>query len=140
MNIDKLVFRGPADANADWQGKIEKFNGETSLVLFQRNDENGALKKLGSKVGNKLDGVHKAEKMIAEAFNNQSIVLLGQGINHSYLSKLLNSTIQTKRTVSQVFAALDSMKTGPFSLEINAKMTDRTDTTISKPVIISRES
>ena len=104
MNVKNLVFRGNLQTDGVWYGKVEKNEaGEKSLVLFQRQGERDSTQHLSDKI----NGVHKGEKLATEFITGKKLNLIGNTIkDKDLLQTYLQSGHQTSTTLTQAFNLL----------------------------------
>jgi hypothetical protein len=101
MDVKNLVFRGDLQPGGNWYGKVEKNEaGEKSLVLFQRQGERDTPQHLSDKI----NGVHKGEKLATEFINGKKLNLIGNIIkDKALLQNYLQSGHQTSETLTRAF-------------------------------------
>lgn len=101
MDVKNLVFRGDLQPGGDWYGKVERNEaGEESLVLFQRVGERDLVQQLSDK----MNGVHKGEKLATEFINGKTLHLVGNTIKEKeLLQRYLQSAHQNHSTLTNAF-------------------------------------
>ena len=104
MDVKNLVFRGELQLGGAWYGKIENNeSGEKSLVLFHRAGERDAAQKLSDK----MNGVHKGEKLATKFITGKQINLNLDNIpNRDLLQRYLQSAQQTQTTLTQAYTLI----------------------------------
>jgi len=101
MSVNNLVFRGDLQPDGVWYGKIEKNEaGEKSLVLFQREGERDT----GQHISDKMQGIHKGEKLADEFIAGKKLNLVGNTIrDKNLLQSYLQSGHQTSTTLTNAY-------------------------------------
>ena len=138
MNVNNLVFRGNLQPDGVWYGKIEKNEaGEKSLVLFQREGERDK----SQHISDKMQGVHKGEKLANEFIAGKKLNLVGNTIrDKSLLQSYLQSGHQNSTTLTQAYNLVkNQIETPSGKVVIPAELTQTSGTAATQNIKIRWE-
>jgi plasmid maintenance system antidote protein VapI len=103
MPINTVVFQGPANAPGNWYGKLEQRNNQETLVLFKGVADRSTPQKLKDKINN----VHKGEKLANEFIKGNHIKINDPLTNSGLLNQYLSAGQQNFATLTKVAEILD---------------------------------